>query len=172
MVNRLQYADYALHQILSGPYSSELWTMNTTVTPGFASEGWAWTDGKQGILISKFSPGGLEFAVLDRVALPQSKVGFRWGGIGIYRGSPEHGAWLKPGETHQFGVTRVTAYSGDWLQGYYTFRSEMEKRGQGVPDGFNPPFTGTNSTTTSSGGFPATSKIIPQCAKSITPWRA
>jgi hypothetical protein len=136
---RLQYADFSLHQILTGPYSSELWTMNTTVTPGFAAEGWAWTDGKRGILISKFSPGGLEFAVLDRVALPQNKVGFRWGGIGIYRGSPEHGAWLKPGETYQFGVTRITAFYGDWMQGFYTFRAEMEKRGQGVADGFNPP---------------------------------
>jgi hypothetical protein len=137
--HRLQYADFSLYQILTGAYSSELWTMNTTVTPAFAAEGWSWTDGKQGILISKFSPGGLEFSVLDRVALPQGKVGFRWGGIGIYRGSPEHGAWLKPGETHQFGVTRITAFSGDWQQGFYTFRSEMEKRGQGVPNGFNPP---------------------------------
>lgn len=137
--HRVQYADFSLSQILTGLYSSELWTMETTVTSAFASEGWAWTDGKQGFLISKFSPGGLEFAILDRVALGQSKVGFRWGGIGIYRGNPEHGAWLRPGETHRFGVTRVTAFAGDWLQGFYTFRSEMEKRGQGVPDGFNPP---------------------------------
>jgi hypothetical protein len=137
--HRQQYADFSVDQILTGPYSSELWTMNTTVTPAFAAEGWAWTDGKQGILISKFSPGGLEFAVLDRVALPQNKAGLRWGGIGIYRGNPEHGAWLKTGESHTFGVTRVTAFSGDWMQGYYTFRGEMEKRGQGVPDGFNPP---------------------------------
>jgi hypothetical protein len=137
--HKLQYADFSLHQILTGFYSSELWTMNTTVTSAFASEGWAWSNGKQGFVISKFSPGGLEFAALDRVALAPNKVGFRWGGMSIYRGSPEHGAWLKPGETHQFGVTRVTAYPGDWLQGFYTFRTEMEKRGQGVPDGFNPP---------------------------------
>ena len=137
--HRSQYADFTLSQILTGQYSSELWTMATTVTSAFASEGWAWTDGKQGFLISKFSPGGLEFAILDRVALPKNKLGFRWGGIGIYRGNPEHGAWLLPGETHRFGVTRLTAYAGDWLQGFYTFRAEMEKRGQGVPQGFNPP---------------------------------
>ncbi len=137
--HRAQYADFSLSQILSGQYFSELWTMETTVTPAFASEGWAWTDGRQGFLLSKYSPGGLEFAILDRVALPQGKVGFRWGGVGIYRGNPEHGAWLRPGETHRFGVTRVTAFAGDWLQGFYTFRSEMEKRGHGVPEGFNPP---------------------------------
>ena len=66
---------FPLHQILTGPYSSELWTMNTTVTPGYAAEGWAWTDGKQGFLISKFSPGGLEFAVLDRVASTAKQAG-------------------------------------------------------------------------------------------------
>lgn len=135
----LQYADFSLSQILTEQYSSEIWTMETTVTSAFAAEGWALTDGKQGFLLSKFSPGGLEFATLDRVALPQGKVGFRWGGIGIYRGNPERGAWLRPGETHRFGVTRVTAFAGNWLQGFYTFRSEMEKRGQGVPEGFNPP---------------------------------
>lgn len=137
--HRQQYADFSLHQILTGSYSSELWTKNTTVTPTFASEGWAWTNGNQGFLISKFSPGALEFAILDRVALAPNRVGFRWGGIGIYRGNPEHGAWLGPGETHRFGVTRLTAFTGDWLQGFYTFRGEMEKRGQGVPAGFNPP---------------------------------
>lgn len=137
--HRSQYADFTLSQILAGQYSSELWTMATTVTSAFASEGWAWTDGHQGFLISKFSPGDLEFAILDRVALPENEVGFRWGGIGIYRGNPEHGAWLLPGETHRFGVTRLTGYAGDWLQGFYTFRAEMEKSGQGVPQGFNPP---------------------------------
>ena len=137
--HKLQYADFPLDKILTGHYSSELWTMKTTVTPAFAAEGWAWTDGKQGFLVSKFSPGGLEFATLDRVSLGPSKIGFRWGGIGIYRGNPEHGAWLRPGETHRFGVTRTTAFAGDWRQGYYTFRAEMEKRGQGVPEGFNPP---------------------------------
>jgi hypothetical protein len=137
--HRKQYADFSLGQVLTGQYSSELWTMETTVTPSFAAEGWAWTDGKQGFLISKFSPGGIEFAILDRVALPRGKLGLRWGGVGIYRGNPEHGAWLQSGETHRFGVSRLTAFAGDWLQGYYTFRDEMDKRGKGVPAGFNPP---------------------------------
>jgi hypothetical protein len=134
-----QYADFTLSQILTEQYSSELWSEQTTVTSAFASEGWALTDGKHGFLITKYSPGGLEFAVLDRVVLSPEKFGLRWGGIGIYRGKPEHGAWLRPGETHRFGVTRVTAYAGDWLQGFYGFRREMEQRGHGCPKGFNPP---------------------------------
>ena len=88
---------------------------------------------------SQYSPGSLEFSLLDRVPLPQGGFGLRWGGAGVYRGSPEHGAWLRPGETHRFGVTRITAYDGDWQQGFYTFRTEMEKRGHGRPAGFNPP---------------------------------
>lgn len=137
--HKRQYADFPIAQVLGSQYSSELWSPETTVTAAFAAEGWVATDGRQGFLISKFSPGGLEFATLDRIGLPQNQVGLRWGGIGIYRGNPEHGAWLRPGETHQFGISRLTPFAGDWLRGYYTFRREMDQRGMGCPQGFNPP---------------------------------
>jgi hypothetical protein len=137
--SKLQYADFSLHQVLCSQYSSELWSSETTVTSAFASEGWAFTDGKHGFVISKYSPGGLEFSLVDRVTLPEGKLALRWGGAGIYRCNPEHGAWLKAGETHRFGVSRITAYKGDWTDGFYTFRREMAQRGHGVPDGFDPP---------------------------------
>jgi hypothetical protein len=47
-----QYADFTLSQLLTEQYSSELWSEETTVTSAFASEAWAWTDGKQGFLIT------------------------------------------------------------------------------------------------------------------------
>jgi hypothetical protein len=134
-----QYADSSLSDILTSQFSSELWSSETTVTSAYAAEAWAWSDGRQGFVFSKFSPGGLEFALLDRVALPENKAGLRWGGIGIYRGNPEHGAWLKPGEAHTFGISRLTAFAGDWREGYYTFRQEMDQRGMGCPEGFDPP---------------------------------
>ena len=134
-----QYADFTLNQVLSEQYFCELWWDETTVTSAFASEAWAWTDGKQGFLITKYSPGGLELALLDRVIISPGKPGLRWGGVGIYRGNPEYGAWLQPGESHRFGATRISAYKGDWQQGYYTFRAEMEQRGHGCPPGFNAP---------------------------------
>ncbi len=137
--HREQYADFSVTDVLTQQYSTQLWSMDTTVSPMFASEAWAWTDGHHGFVLSKYSPGGLEFALLDRVALPQGGLALRWGGTGVYRGSPEHGAWLRPGETHRFGVTRITAYDGDWQQGFYTFRTEMEQRGHGCPANFNPP---------------------------------
>jgi hypothetical protein len=58
--HKAQYSDFSLSQILTQQCSSELWSGDTTVTPAYASEGWAWTDGSRGYLISKFRPGGLE----------------------------------------------------------------------------------------------------------------
>jgi len=137
--HRTQYADFSLGQILTEEYSSELWTQETSVTPYFAAEAWTLTDGQQGLLISKHSLQGMEWSLLDRVPREGEQMGLRWGGYGIYRGNPEHGAWLLPAESHRFGVTRLTAYSGRWLEGFYRFRAEMEQRGHGCPQGFNPP---------------------------------
>ena len=137
--HRDQYADFFLMQIVTAQYSSELWTRETTVTPTYASEGWAWTDGKLGFLLTKYSQEAMEWSLLDRVPLGAGRGGLRWGGYGIYRGDPEHGAWLLPGELHRFGVTRLTAYEGGILEGFYTFREEMSARGHGCPAGFDPP---------------------------------
>jgi hypothetical protein len=137
--HRRQYADFTLEQILTQQFSSELWPGDTTVTADYASEGWAWTNGTRGFLISKYSPKSLEFSILDRMALRDDQLALRWGGVGVYRGTPEHGAWLLPGESHQFGITRLTAFAGDWLRAFSIFRSEMEERGHGCSRGFSPP---------------------------------
>jgi hypothetical protein len=137
--HRGQYADFTLSEVLIEQYSSELWTNETTTTPGYAAEGWAWTDGKLGFLITKYSQKGMEWSVLDRVPVEGDRTGLRWGGYGIYRDNPEHGAWMLPGETHHFGVTRLTAYDGGMLEGFYMFRQEMAARGHGCPTDFDPP---------------------------------
>ena len=136
--HRDQYADFSMTQVATAQYSSELWTHETTVTPAYASEGWAWTDGRLGFLLTKYSQEGMEWSLLDRVPLEAGRVGLRWGGCGIYR-DPEHGAWLAPRESHRFGVTRLTAYEGGILEGFYAFREEMSGRGHGCPAGFDPP---------------------------------
>src|SRR3989442_11107680 len=41
--------------------------------------------------------------------------------------------------SHRFGVTRLTAYEGGIIEGFYTFRQEMSARGHGCPGGFDPP---------------------------------
>ena len=137
--NKSQYFDFSLDQILTEEFRSELMTYETEVTSVYASEGWAWTDGKLGFLVTKYSQEGMEWSVLDRVPLGPARAGLRWGGFGIYLGKPEHGAWLRPGESHRYGVTRLTAYQGEMLEAFYTFRREMADRGHGCPPGFNPP---------------------------------
>ncbi len=137
--NKSQYFDFSLDQILNEEFRSELMTYDTKATPNFASEGWAWTDGKRGFLITKYTQDGMEWSILDRVPMGEERAGFRWAGMGIYLDEPEHGAWLRPGESHRYGVTRVTAYQGGILEGFYTFRQEMADRGHGCPPGFNPP---------------------------------
>lgn len=134
-----QYADFSLGQLLTEPYSSELWTQETTVTPAYASEGWAWTDNKRGFLLTKYTQEGMEWSLVDRSLGRDGKACLRWGGCGIYRSCPEHGAWLPPGESHRFGTTRLTAYTGGMLEGFYRFRKEMATRGHGFPADYNPP---------------------------------
>lgn len=137
--NLKQYADFSLGQLLTEPCNSELWTGKTTVTPAYASEGWAWTDGKRGFLLTKYSQEGMEWSLLDRTPASGGGPGLRWGGYGIYRGNPEHGAWLLPKESHRFGITRLTAYEGGMVEAFYAFREEMTARGHGCPVDYNPP---------------------------------
>jgi hypothetical protein len=142
--DRKQYADYTIAQVLTEPRGSRLrsgdpdGTQNTLFST-YASEGWVLTDGRRGFTITKYSLEGMEWSLLDRVPVDGERIGLRWGGFGIFEGDPEHGAWLAPGESHRFGVTRVTSYEGGITEGFYVFRSEMEARGHGCPKGFNPP---------------------------------
>jgi hypothetical protein len=156
--NRTQYADYTLLQVLTESrhselraqsriqqfdrvYLSEVYAMGIIKTDyaQYASEGWVFTDGRRGFLISKYSQEGMEWAVIDRIPMSEDRLGLRWGGFGVYQGDPEGAALLAPQSSHKFGVTRITAFEGGLNEGFYTFRAEMEARGMGCPQGFNPP---------------------------------
>lgn len=156
--DRTQYADYSLADVLTKPRTSQLrartsFARNGNVyysrvvgagvsqetSPEYASEGWCLTDGKRGYLITKYCPTAMEFAILDRCPVDAEHCGLRWGGFGAYFGDPEPGFWLAPGATHEFGVTRLTAFEGGVTEGFYTFRREMESRGAGCPKDFDAP---------------------------------
>jgi hypothetical protein len=156
--NRTQYADYTLLQVLTEPRHSELRAQNNTQVYGrvhlsnvyamgiiktnylqYASEGWLFTDGRRGFLVTKYSQEGMEWAVLDRVPMSDDRLGLRWGGFSVFQGDPEEGALLAPQSSHRFGVTRITAFEGGIHEGFYAFRAEMEARGMGCPQAFNPP---------------------------------
>jgi hypothetical protein len=141
-----QYADYSVHQILyelrrsqlreDPPRSQAVWPR---LYEEYASEGWAFTDGKRGFLLTKYNQTAREYALLDSVVLEGGGSGVRWGGAGTITGDPEGYCDLGPGDTHDFGTTRLTPFSGDVTQGFYTFRGEMESRGHGIPGDFDPP---------------------------------
>lgn len=157
--NRQQYADYKLDQILHEKRLSMLrgdMTWHTSFrgsihecgissisTPipydVYGSEGWVFTNGTTGFLLSKYNPFAMEWAILDSAKDSERGLSWRWGGVGIYCGDPETACKLAPGESFCFGTTRLTAFKGELTQGFYAFRNEMESRGHGVPAGFNPP---------------------------------
>jgi hypothetical protein len=157
---RGQYADYSLTQILHDKRVSNL-RGNMRWETGFAegvhecgirvdpihpltfdvygSEGWAFTNGKSGFLLTKYNPSAMEWSILDPLKTSDTGLSLRWGGAGIYCGDPEPACQLGPGESFHFGLTRLTAFTGDLTQGFYTFRDEMEARGHKVPKCFNAP---------------------------------
>jgi hypothetical protein len=148
--DRQQYADYSLDQILYERRRSKLredpqfentvgrFVMYRGFTEDYLSEGWAFTDKKNGFLVTKYSQTSREFSILDRVPLPGDRLGLRWGGAGAFD-DPEGCYRLAAGATHNFGITRLTAFQGDFVQGYYAFRAEMESRGHRIADSYDPP---------------------------------
>jgi hypothetical protein len=130
-------SDFSLDEIMTQTRRTNLRedTSPLHLHEDYFSEGWTATNGTTGFLITKYNQSAREFAILDAVPGP----GLRWGGGGRFLGDCEGGLQIPAGGSHSFGVTRLTAFDGDMTQGFYTFRSEMESRGMGVPPGFNPP---------------------------------
>jgi hypothetical protein len=135
------YQDFPLSDILYQKRLSNLREDSgpTRLYENYLSEGWAATDGKNGFLFSKYNPAFREWSLLDRVPAAGGLTGLRWGGAGVDVSDCEGLCTIPAGETHSFGTSRVTAFQGDFTQGYYAFRSEMESRGHGAPAGYNPP---------------------------------
>lgn len=148
--NRSQYADYTLEDILYKPRRSKLrefpiivnevsrFAQPRVFTDDYLAEGWAFSNGNDGFLVTKYNQTGREFSILDSVPLPDDLIGLRWGGAGAFD-DPEGSYRLAPNATHGFGITRLTPFKGNFVQGYYAFRSEMESRGHRVADNYDPP---------------------------------
>jgi hypothetical protein len=135
------YQDFALDEILNLKRRSSLREDSNPprVYEDYFSEGWAATDGQNGFLFSKYNPAVREFAMLDRVPVPGGLTGLRWGGAGWPPSDCEGLCTIPAGETHSFGISRLTAFAGDMTQGFYAFRAERASQGHGVPPGYSPP---------------------------------
>jgi hypothetical protein len=146
-----QYNDYTLDQILHERCRSRLRNvplLDTNIgrqmqpqlfTEDYISEAWALTDGKNGFLVSKYNQANRQFSILDSVSVSASQEGLRWGGAGGPMVDPEGCLRLAPGQTYDFGVTRLTPFSGDFTQGFYTYRKESDSRGHALPKNYDPP---------------------------------
>lgn len=105
------------------------------------SEGWAWTDGENGLLVVKYNPDTIEFSMLDTGRV-DGEVYLTFGGASpsLYN-EPIEARRLVPGREVAFGKTRYHFYEGLWRRGAYMFREFMRARGHGLPDNYDPPVT-------------------------------
>jgi hypothetical protein len=103
------------------------------------SEGWAWTDGENGLLVIKYNPDSIEYSMLD-TEHTNSGTYLTFGGASasLYN-EPTESRNLKAGAESIFGKTHYHFYEGLWRQGSYMFREFMNSRGHGLPDNYDPP---------------------------------
>jgi hypothetical protein len=103
------------------------------------SEGWAWTDGENGLLIAKYNNSGIEYSMLD-TEHREDGVYLTFGGAApsMY-GEPSEAKTIKPGAEMVFGKTRYHFYEGLWRRGAYIFRDYMDSLAHALPEGYDPP---------------------------------
>lgn len=109
----------------------------------YGSEGWAWYQGGNTLLITKYNPDAPEWTLMETTpkgAAAGTAKSLWLGGAGQWKlGDPEGAARLAPGATFAFGETRYQALDGDWRQAFSPFRRYMASKGHVVPPGYNPP---------------------------------
>ncbi len=115
------------------------WSKNKVMTPASVSEGWAWVNEAETLLILKYNPRAMEWSLVQ----PQPDadgIVLRFGGAGRgKRGDPEEAAKLAPGAEFAFGVTRYEICPAQWKSAFYAFRRFMESKGHNTPADYNPP---------------------------------
>jgi len=137
--------DYRLDDIYHGRYESSAFhnparLVQEVVDIGRGrSEGWAWTDGENGLLIVKYNPEAIEFSMLD-TERADGDVYLSFGGAApsLYN-EPIQARALAPGAEFPFGKTRYQFYEGLWREGAYLFREFMSGLGHGIPEDYDPP---------------------------------
>ena len=143
--------DYPLDDVYHGRYQCSEYSNPTRITKEVVdrgrarSEGWAWTDGENGLLTIKYNPSMIEFSMLETERV-DGKVYLNFGGAApsLYD-EPFEAAKLGPGLQVGFGQTHYLFYEGLWRRGAYLFRDYMSGLGHGLPDNYDPPVTWTLS---------------------------
>lgn len=131
--------DLPLRKVVEEPTSYATWADPPNVTPTWGSEGWVWSGSGSSLVIAKFAPNAMEWALLSPEKRGSDTL-VCFGGAGIWRkGSPQGAMNLAPGKSFTFGETLLRAVEGDWKAGYYAFRSYTESKGCRPHPGYNPP---------------------------------
>lgn len=136
--------DYLLDDIYHGRYqTAEFYNparlVQEVVDKGRSrSEGWAWTDGENGLLIFKYNPANVEYSMLDtEVQDGSTYLNFGGASPSLYN-EPVEVRNLKPNVEVGFGLTRLQFYEGLWRRGSYMFREYMAGLGHGLPEDYSP----------------------------------
>jgi len=136
-----EFCDYRLSDLAwqSGWYHTAS-RQPKVMTPAFGSEGWAWTNENESLLILKYNPQAMEWSLVEPQWREPATMVLRFGGAGRWkRGDPEGAARLAPGAEFRFGVTRYELCPGGWQAAFAAFRRFMESKGHKPPRGYDPP---------------------------------
>ena len=136
-----EFCDYRLSDLAwqSGWYHTAS-RQPKVMTPAFGSEGWAWVDENESLLILKYNPEAMEWSLIEPQWRAPTEMTLRFGGAGIWkRGDPEGAARLEPGAEFKFGVTRYELCPGGWQAAFRAFRKFMDNKGHNTPAGYDPP---------------------------------
>jgi hypothetical protein len=120
------------------------WVFREDEMPGFCSEGWLWGNSEGGLFICKYNLSQLEFSRFKRIASILPGRGCEdeyliFGGVSLCQNNPELATTLDPGESYKFGISKYCVYEGDYKNGYYLYRSHLDKEGHILPKNYNPP---------------------------------
>ena len=139
--------DYPLDELYHGRYQCSEYTNPTRITKEVVdrgrarSEGWAWTDGENGLLAIKYNPDMIEFSMLETERADDARYLDFGGAAPSLYDEPFEAAKLGPGLQVGFGLTHYVFYEGLWRRGSYLFRDYMSGLGHGLPDNYDPPVT-------------------------------
>lgn len=137
--------DYFLDDLHHGRYQCSVPQASGCLLGGPAdagrgrSEGWAWTDGENGVLIAKYNRKMIEYSMVETERLDgRAYLNFAGASTCLY-GEPKEARLLAAGKEIGFGHTLLQFYEGRWRRGSYLFREYMSGLGHGLPDEYDPP---------------------------------
>ncbi|MBA7691239.1 hypothetical protein ES703_99782 [subsurface metagenome] len=144
-----EYQDYSISDILFKrgrytpsrglcPQMSQSGKINWLPTQSLGAEGWVWTFGHRSLLIIKYCQEHIEFSLMG-IEFQSDGIHLCFGGCGRWRENPECLGKISAGAKILCGCNRYQLLDGGFKEGYYAFRSFMDKQGHCVPEDFNPP---------------------------------